>query len=131
MQRPVCEIMRALPQSLLPDESAARALQRMRKEEVDVLPVVDYGELLGLVLARDLVGRNERELADLQVRLVMRGDPETAAPWAPVGAVLAQLLRFRQEAAVIVDRGHLVGLFTLEDAARRCGRVLDEAVLRH
>jgi len=131
MQRPVCEIMRALPQSLLPDESAARALQRMRDEGADVLPVVDYGELLGLVLARDLEGRGEHELAGLQVRLVMRGDPETAAPWAPVGAVLAQMLRFRQEAAVIVDRGHLVGLFTLEDAARRCGRVLDEAVLRH
>jgi CBS domain-containing protein len=83
------------------------------------------------VLARDLEGRSDSELARLQVKAVMRGEPETAAPWSPVGAVLAQLLRFRQEAVVIVDRGHLVGLFTLEDAARRCGRVLDEAVLRH
>ncbi len=123
--------MRSLPLSLLPDDAAAWALQRMRQEEVDVLPVVDYGELLGLVLARDLEGRSDSELARLQVRAVMRGEPETAAPWSPVGAVLAQLLRFRQEAAVIIDRGHLVGLFTLEDAARRCGRVLDEAVMRH
>lgn len=131
MQRPVCDVMRSLPLSLLPDEGAAWALERMRQEEVDVLPVVDYGELLGLVLARDLEGRSDSELARLQVKAVMRGEPETAAPWSPVGAVLAQLLRFRQEAVVIVDRGHLVGLFTLEDAARRCGRVLDEAVLRH
>lgn len=131
MQRPICDVMRSLPLSLLPDEGAAWALQRMRQEAVDVLPVVDYGELLGLVLARDLEGRSESELARLQVKAVMRGEPEVAAPWSPVGAVLARLLRFRQEAAVIVDRGHLVGLFTLEDAARRCGRVLDEAVLRH
>jgi len=131
MLRPVCDVMRPLPLSLLPNESAAWALQRMRQEEVDVLPVVDYGELLGLVLARDLEGRSDSELARLQVKAVMRGEPETAAPWSPVGAVLAQMLRFRQEAAVIVDRGHLVGLFTLDDAARRCGRVLDDAVLRH
>ena len=123
--------MRSLPQSLLPDDGAAFALQRMRKEAVEVLPVVDDGELLGLVLARDLEGRSDRELACLQVKAVMHGEPETAAPWSPVRVVLAQLLRFRQEAVVIVDRGHLVGLFTLEDAARRCGRVLDEAVLRH
>lgn len=131
MQRPVCDVMRSLPLSLLPEDSAAWALQRMRQEEVDVLPVVDYGELLGLVLARDLEGRSDCDLARLLVKVVMHGDPETAAPWSTVEAVLAQLLRFRQEAVVIVDRGHLVGLFTLEDAARRCGRVLDEVVLRH
>jgi CBS domain-containing protein len=131
MQRPICDVMRSLPLSLLPDEGAAWALQRMRQEGVDALPVVDYGELLGLVLARDLEGRSDSELARLQVKAVMRGEPEVAAPWSPVGAVLARLLRFRQEAAVIVDRGHLVGLFTLEDAARRCGRALDDAVLRH
>jgi len=123
--------MRSLPLSLLPDDGAALAWQRMQHESVDVLPVVDYGELLGLVLARDLERRSSRELARLDVKAVMRGDPATAAPWSPVGAVLAQLLRFRQEAAVIIDRGHLVGLFTLDDAARRCGTVLDAAALRH
>ena len=123
--------MRSLPLSLLPDDGAALAWQRKQHESVDVLPVVDYGELLGLVLARDLERRSSRELARLDVKAVMRGDPATAAPWSPVGAVLAQLLRFRQEAAVIIDRGHLVGLFTLDDAARRCGTVLDAAALRH
>lgn len=123
--------MRSLPLSVLPDDGAALAWRRMQDESVDVLPVVDFGELLGLVLARDLERRSSRELARLDVKAVMRGDPATAAPWSPVGAVLAQLLRFRQEAAVIIDRGHLVGLFTLDDAARRCGTVLDAASLRH
>lgn len=123
--------MRPLPLSLLPDDAAASAWRRMQQESVDVLPVVDFGELLGLVLARDLERRGPRELARLEVKEVMRGEPATATPWCPVGAVLAQLLRFRQEAAVIIDRGHLVGLFTLDDAARRCGTVLDAATLRH
>ena len=131
MQRPVCEIMRPLPLSLLPDDGAAWAWRRMRDEGVDVLPVVDFGELLGLVMQRDLESRSPRELARLQVKALMRGEPTVVAPWSPVGAVLAQLLRFRQEAAVIVDRGHLVGLFTLDDAARSCGDVLDAAALRH
>src|SRR5688500_13499514 len=108
MQRPVCEIMRPLPLSLLPEDGAAWAWQRMRQEGVEVLPVVDFGELLGLVLARDLERRSPRELARLQVRALMRGEPAVAAPWAPIGAVLAQMLRFRQDAAVIIDRGHLV-----------------------
>lgn len=103
----------------------------MHDEAIDVLPVVDFGELLGLVLLGDLERRSPRERARLQVKALMRGEPTVAAPWAPVGAVLAQLLRFRQEAAVIIDRGHLVGLFTLDDAARRCGEVLDAATLRH
>ncbi len=83
------------------------------------------------MLARDLERRSPRELARLQVRALMRGEPAVAAPWAPIGAVLAQLLRFRQDAAVIIDRGHLVGLFTLDEAALRCGSVLDAATLRH
>jgi hypothetical protein len=61
----------------------------------------------------------------------MHGDPTTATPWAPVSLVLRQLLRFRQDAAVIVDRGHLIGLFTLDLAAHRCGSALDAVALRH
>ena len=131
MQRPICEVMRPLPLSLLPDDGVAWAWRRMQEEAVDVLPVVDFGELLGLVLVGDLERRSPRERARLQVRALMRGEPTVAAPWSPVGAVVAQLLRFRQEAAIIVDRGHLVGLFTLDDAARRCGAALDAAALRH
>lgn len=131
MQHPICDVMESLPLSILPDDGAAWAWHRMRKEGVSVLPVVDFGELVGLVYARDLEHRGSRELARLQVRAVMRGEPAVAAPWAPIPAVLQQLLRVRQEAAVIVDRGHLVGLFTLDGAARRCGSALDAFAMRH
>lgn len=129
--RPVCELMRALPSSVLPDESAARALQRMRSEGVSALPVLDYGELLGLVFERDLAQLRADSLARRQVRDVMRGEPTEVPPWMAVGAVLRTMLAQRAEAAVVVDHGHLVGLFTLDDAARRCGALLDVAALRH
>lgn len=131
MHRPVCELMLPLPPSVLPDDSAARAWQRMRAEAVAVLPVVDDGELLGLVFARDLEPRTAADLTRLCVADLMHGDPTTATPWAPVSLVLHQLLHVREDAAVIVDRGHLVGLFTLDLAAHRCGSALDEATLRH
>lgn len=131
MHSPVCELMLALPPSLLPNDTAAWALQRMRAEAVTVLPVVDDGELLGLVHAQDLELRRPKELARLHVARVMHGDPTTATPWAPISLVLHQLLLSRQDAAVIVDRGHLVGLFTLDLAAHRCGHALDAAALRH
>lgn len=127
--RPVCEMMCALPSSVLPDEDAARALQRMRREQVTVLPVVDFGELLGLVYERDLV--QLRCTPRRQVRDLMRGEPTSAPPWMSVTAVLRLMLLQRSEAVVIIDHGHLVGLFTLDDAARRCGNLLDAASLRH
>lgn len=127
--RPVCEMMCALPSSVLPDEDAARALQRMRREQVTVLPVIDFGELLGLVYERDLV--QLRGTSRRQVRDLMRGDPPSAPPWMSVTAVLRLMLLQRAEAVVIIDHGHLVGLFTLDDAARRCGNLLDAASLRH
>ncbi|WAS98793.1 CBS domain-containing protein [Nannocystis punicea] len=129
--RPVCELMRALPSSVLPDEAAAPALMRMRSEGVALLPVLDYGELLGLVYERDLARLRGELLSRRLVRDLMRGDPPVAPPWRSVDAVLRLMLTHRAEAVVISDRGHLVGLFTLDDAARRCGALLDAAALRH
>jgi CBS domain-containing protein len=122
-------MMCALPSSVLPDEEAARALQRMRREQVALLPVVDYGELLGLVYERDLV--QLRCSPRRQVRDLMRGEPPSAPPWMSVSAVLRLMLIQRADAVVIIDHGHLVGLFTMDDAARRCGSLLDAAALRH
>lgn len=123
--------MRVLPSSVLPDEAAAAALQRMRSEGAVLLPVLDYGELLGLVYERDLARLRGDLLGRRLVRDVMRGDPPVAPPWRSVDAVLRLMLTYRSEAVVISDRGHLVGLFTLDDAARRCGDLLDAAALRH
>ncbi len=131
MHRPICELMLPLPPSVLPDDSAAKAWQRMRDEAVPVLPVVDEGELVGLIHARDLELRSAKDLTRLRVSQLMHGDPTTATPWAPISLVLRQLLRFRQDAAVVVDRGHLIGLFTLDLAAHRCGSALDAVALRH
>jgi CBS domain-containing protein len=127
--RPICEMMCALPSSVLPDEDAARVLQRMRREQVALLPVVDFGELLGLVYERDLV--QLRCGPRRQVRDLMRGEPPSAPPWMSVTAVLRLMLIQRADAVVIIDHGHLVGLFTLDEAARRCGNLLDAAALRH
>lgn len=129
--QPVCELMRSLPSSVHPDESAARLLRRMRGEGVAIVPVLDHGELLGLVVERDLITLGSETLARCQIRDVMRGDPVSAPPWMPVGAVLGRMVALRAEAVVIIDHGHLVGLFTLDDAARRGGALLDQAALRH
>lgn len=129
--RPICELMRSIPSSVHPAESAARLLRRMRSEGAAIVPVLDHGELIGLVVERDLVEIGSETLARCQVRDVMRGDPLSAPPWRPVSAVLSCMVEQIVDAVVIIDRGHLVGLFTLDDLAGRCGTLLDEANLLH
>lgn len=127
---PVGESMRPLPATLSPDDGAAHALERMQRDGVSFAPVVDHSELLGLVYLRDLVARSPADLGRLNVDVFMHGDPTTATPWAPISLVLRQLLRTRQEIAIIVDRGRMVGYFGLDLAADAITPGLDSAAMR-
>lgn len=52
--QPVAEVMRTDLAPVSPDESLFLAQQRLTEEAVDALPVVERGEFLGLVTARDV-----------------------------------------------------------------------------
>jgi CBS domain-containing protein len=69
--------MTSSPQTIAPDMNAQDAAAMMKSEDVGVLPIVDDGQLVGLVTDRDLVLRVLAERKDPQgVRV---GDICTAA----------------------------------------------------
>ena len=51
------DVMTDFPRSLTPDDSLRRALELMLAAEIRHLPVVDRGQLVGIVSIRDLAGR--------------------------------------------------------------------------
>ena len=95
------------------------ALLVMRRFDVRHLPVLDQGELVGLVTERDLAF-SERflEARTTQVASMMTRDPYVTVPFASLTDVCAQMAEHKYGSAVVLDGGVVVGVFTTVDALR-------------
>lgn len=71
---PVRRVMRPAPLSVGPEMSVAAVAQRMRALDVDCLPVVESGRLIGVVRRRDLEAALELRSAMLVADYA--GEPE-------------------------------------------------------
>ena len=95
----VRQYMTASPETIAADLTLAQARDRMFQLQARHLPVVDNGELVGILSDRDLL------LAE-----ALEGD---------LHAVAAEMAEHRYGSAVVVDPehpGHVLGLFTTTDA---------------
>lgn len=98
---------------------AEEALEFCRTKSIRHLPVLDEGELVGIVSDRDLrlsVGRGDLEGTELR-ELV----PErllTIAPDEPLSRAAEAMVRHRISALPVVDDGELIGLVTTTDVVR-------------
>ena len=57
---------------------------------------------------------------------VMRTDPFVTVPYAPLAEVAQSMAERRLDAAIVIDRGNVVGLFTATDALRALAERRDE-----
>jgi CBS domain-containing protein len=95
------------------------ALVTMRRYGIRHLPVVDRGDLVGLVSERDLAfAERFLEGREASVASMMARDPYVAVPSALLTDVCTAMARDKYGSAVIVDRGNVVGVFTAVDALR-------------
>jgi acetoin utilization protein AcuB len=119
--------MTPLPHVVARDATMAQARSKMRKLFVRHLPVVDAGELVGLVSESDL-SFVERfvDARTVPVGDVMRTDPFVTVPYAPLAEVAQSMAERRLDAAIVIDRGNVVGLFTATDALRALAERRDE-----
>ncbi|MFO0635250.1 MAG: CBS domain-containing protein [Nannocystaceae bacterium] len=121
--RLIREYMTPAPVCIAPDLPLSEARARMFALEARHLPVVEDGELVGILSERDValvdavLGRPDT----LAVRQAMTPMPFTCGPDAHLHAVAAEMAAHKYGAAVIVDPshpGHVVGVFTTTDALR-------------
>ncbi len=102
------------------------AYRIMQEHGIGHLPVVQRGKLVGIVSDRDLSlrGRADAHPVKVAVADVMSRAPYVVAPQASVDEVVAAMTRDRHRAAVVIDAGRVVGIFTSTDACQVLSRIL-------
>lgn len=102
-----------------PDDRMIRAHDLMRDQRIRHLPVVDAGQLVGIVTDRDLrlvVPAAGADPDEVPVRAVMSAHPIAVLPGDLLDTVVARMTELRANAAVVVGKDGVEGIFTTVDA---------------
>jgi acetoin utilization protein AcuB len=121
------ELMTPDPCCVQRDEPLRNAHRLMRVRKVRHLPVLNGGQLVGLVSERDLFLLETVRSVDPEkepVEEAMTERPYAVAPDSSVREVLEEMLKKRYGSAVVVERGQVIGIFTRADALRALHDVL-------
>ncbi len=120
--------MTAMPHTIGPKISIQVAQNLMREHHIRHLPVLDAGELVGVITDRDV--KLASAFADahrLTVDEVMSQDPYSVLPESPLNQVVAEMAEKKFGCAIIQQsNGKIVGIFTAVDALRVFSDTLNE-----
>ena len=114
-------LMTPQPLTIGRQELLSTAHRLMRDHRVRHLPVLEHGELIGVVSQRDLYFLETIRGVDLETDIVedaMTSDTYAVAPSAPIASVTSHMARYRYGCAVVLERGKVAGIFTATDALR-------------
>ncbi|MCC7072982.1 MAG: CBS domain-containing protein [Deltaproteobacteria bacterium] len=126
----VRDIMTANPLSARLQTSVFDAIRTLESEQIRHLPIVEGGELVGIVSDRDLLRFSHAALLEdpdaartrLQVAIstIMTSDPSCVAPEDDVDDAIDLMLENRIGALPVVDEaeGRLVGILSYVDVMR-------------
>jgi acetoin utilization protein AcuB len=117
----VCEYMTSSLLTADRAEPISSAYERLNASGVGQLPVLDTGELVGVVSQGDLalVGHLPgRALERITVGAVMNREFYTVRPGEAVDVAAREMAKHKYHAAVVVEGGHPRGVFTTTDALR-------------
>lgn len=124
---PIKSVMTPFPYSIAGERSPREARAMMAEHEIQHLPVVDDGTIIGVLRERDLdLALDERiDGADrLRAREVCRGETYVVEMTTPLDRVLARMAERHHDSALVVKEGRLVGIFTATDACQRFSELL-------
>jgi len=129
---PISKYMTTTPVTVPGDTTLAEVAEIMKKNSIRHLPVVDVGKLLGVLSDRDV--KFVESFPDVDPKRItaqeaMTGDPYHVTPDTPVDEVAGTMAERRYGSAMIVQNGHVVGIFTTVDACH-CLADLFETRLR-
>jgi CBS domain-containing protein len=115
-------------------QSLIEAAALMRDDDVGSIPVVDNGQLVGIVTDRDIVVRaiaEQRDLARTTVDEIASHDPVTVGPDQDLNEALELMATYQVRRLPVVEDGRLVGMLAQADLAlqakeKKVGEALHE-----
>jgi acetoin utilization protein AcuB len=122
MTKPIPSIQKYMttsPHSIGAEQPLAEAHKRLREFNIRHLPVLRGGKLVGMVTDRDLhlvETLREVDIATLEVEQAMSQNVYAVPPDAALDEVVDEMARQKYGSAVIMQNGHVVGIFTTVDA---------------
>lgn len=111
--------MTTSPITLQPSTRLTEAHALMKDKHIRHLPICEGEKVVGMVSDGDLYRAESVTGTDptrVHLRDVMVGNPYTVSPDAPVDEVVQEMAGKKYGSAVVVDNGHVVGVFTATDA---------------
>ena len=117
------------PHTIARSRSLAVAHEMMREHRIRHLPVLEGGQIVGMVSQRDLLlvetlpGVSPE---DVRVEEAMVQDVVTAPPDAPVGELVETMLERKIGSVVVTDHDRVAGVFTTVDALRALHELLEK-----
>jgi acetoin utilization protein AcuB len=126
-------------ETLAPDDSLETAVMLERRFRIRHIPIVENGELVGMVTDHDLkralpspvTGTDqqtfERVVQTTLLRQIMTRSPMTISPAAPLRDAVQVLCEKKFGALPVVEQGKLVGIITGVDMLRAFLTFLDNA----
>jgi len=111
------------------DQTLAAAHRMMHDHAIRHLPVLEAGKLVGILSLRDLhfiETLKDVDQEQVQVSEAMSQDVFVIGPRSSVRKVALEMAEHKYGCAVIVDRGHLAGIFTTVDALKALSSLLEE-----
>ncbi len=119
--------MAASPHCIGVDQPLSLAAKRMAEYGIRHFPVLDGGQLVGVLTERDiaLIGSVVPEQMDtITVEEAMAGVPYCVDVDTPVSEVAKHMATRKLGSAVVTDRGKVAGVFTTTDAMQMLYRLL-------
>jgi CBS domain-containing protein len=127
---PIKDFMTKNPRTIDLFESASAAEKIMSSKGIHHLPVVDGKKAYGLISDRDItVARRAHERGGFDGKVLVRDicleAPLTVSEDTPITKVAQLMTKKKEDAALIVRDGALVGIFTTTDACRFIAEIFE------
>jgi acetoin utilization protein AcuB len=112
------------PFTIARDETLETAHAMMREHRLHHLPVLERGQLVGILSIRDLYFIETIAGVDVEhdrIDDAMTPDTYAVSPGTPIEVVARVMAERRIGSAVVIERDRVVGIFTSTDALRVLG----------
>lgn len=116
------DVMTPAPHTIGSNQKLSFAQKIMSENRLRHLPVVCGGKFVGVLSQRDLAFMARLPGVDAEIERVAGAtisDVYTTGPDAPLHDVAQLMAEQKYACAVILDRGSVVGIFTVTDALKR------------